>query len=653
MHESLKKTGGNKNNAIENNKQSVKMQHSLYMPATPLSDEQNNQTNIPALLKKQIEKQSGLSFNDVRVHYNSSKPAVFQALAYTQGNQVYIGPGQEKHLMHELGHVVQQKRGLVRPTNYINNTAFNTDPKLEQDADAMEFEPFNYMHAQTDAPIQCKSEFYKGGAELENKAQIELVFQGGLVKEWPKELLENGIKGISFDKIIRENIPLKGENWNLTVELMGFNPTYNSDKITTGVTLELIVGGPKGTPLPLLPTVSGEAASNISKLDEYPERVLKIEFDEQIFHTVTDNIINHYNTHAVKKMEILKIQYPLCYGKYKIFDSILQQSFPKQFPKELSSINEFLLPHMESDDEEVINTGLQHVPPPPPSSKPLSKEERERLEMVKEAEKDYTEGIKLLKLIASDLKNAEKAEALKQSSVFSMSASIKVPSQTNKLSEAAWGLQITLGVPVSEIPGVTESLLKAVTTKDEYTFSESTSNTTITTKDLKDEILKKIELDSSCDSYIAGLAEIVSAYRRGLNCGPEQGPKHTMRMVNKNPLNKIVMSYNSLTPKTLETILHVCADMVVGSNNTSNFNWVGIRLPVNKWNKKIKGNPSVDLAALYDGAYRHGQIGQIPEPNEAGVQAAPVFEFRELSSVKPFALEAIFRKLISDIDKSS
>ena len=71
--------------------------------------DQPNLTGIPIYLKQHYEEQFGFSFDDVRVHYNSDKPAKLQALAYAQGNQVYMGPGQEIHLEHELGHVVQDK----------------------------------------------------------------------------------------------------------------------------------------------------------------------------------------------------------------------------------------------------------------------------------------------------------------------------------------------------------------------------------------------------------------------------------------------------------------------------------------------------------------------------------------------------------------
>ena len=45
--------------------------------------------------------------DDVRMHYNSDKPAAVQALAYTQGTDIHVAPGQEQHLPHEVWHVAQ------------------------------------------------------------------------------------------------------------------------------------------------------------------------------------------------------------------------------------------------------------------------------------------------------------------------------------------------------------------------------------------------------------------------------------------------------------------------------------------------------------------------------------------------------------------
>lgn len=92
-------------------------------------------TGIPGAVQAKFEAASGLSFDDVRVHYNSSRPAQLGAYAYTQGSQVYIGPGQERHLEHELGHVIQQKRGLVKADGYIGGVPVNRDPGLERAAD--------------------------------------------------------------------------------------------------------------------------------------------------------------------------------------------------------------------------------------------------------------------------------------------------------------------------------------------------------------------------------------------------------------------------------------------------------------------------------------------------------------------------------------
>lgn len=94
-------------------------------------------SRLPNKLKAAIEKMSGLSLDGVRVHYNSSKPAQVQASAYAQGNDIYLAPGQERHLPHETWHIVQQKQGRVRPTVQINGVAVNDDHSLEREADLM------------------------------------------------------------------------------------------------------------------------------------------------------------------------------------------------------------------------------------------------------------------------------------------------------------------------------------------------------------------------------------------------------------------------------------------------------------------------------------------------------------------------------------
>jgi hypothetical protein len=96
-----------------------------------------NKTGLPDNLKTGIENLSGMAMDDVRVHYNSSKPADLQALAYTQGTDIHVAPGQENHLPHEIWHVVQQKQGRVKPTIQMEGVGINDDQGLEKEADIM------------------------------------------------------------------------------------------------------------------------------------------------------------------------------------------------------------------------------------------------------------------------------------------------------------------------------------------------------------------------------------------------------------------------------------------------------------------------------------------------------------------------------------
>lgn len=103
----------------------------------PSSVVRQNTTGLPGNLKVGIEALSGLSMDDVRIHYGSAKPADVQALAYTQGADIHIAPGQERHLPHEAWHVVQQKQGRVAPTMQAKGASINDDLLLEKEADVM------------------------------------------------------------------------------------------------------------------------------------------------------------------------------------------------------------------------------------------------------------------------------------------------------------------------------------------------------------------------------------------------------------------------------------------------------------------------------------------------------------------------------------
>lgn len=93
---------------------------------------------LPDNLRAGIENLSGISMDNVRVHYNSSHPAQLNAHAYAQDSEIHLAPGQEHHLPHEAWHLVQQKQSRVRPTMHTKDgVAVNNDKALEREADTM------------------------------------------------------------------------------------------------------------------------------------------------------------------------------------------------------------------------------------------------------------------------------------------------------------------------------------------------------------------------------------------------------------------------------------------------------------------------------------------------------------------------------------
>lgn len=96
-----------------------------------------NKTGMPDNLKSGLENLSGMNMDHVKVHYNSPEPAQLNAHAFTQGSDIHVASGQEKHIAHEGWHVVQQAEGRVQPTMQMSGTQINGDAGLEKEADVM------------------------------------------------------------------------------------------------------------------------------------------------------------------------------------------------------------------------------------------------------------------------------------------------------------------------------------------------------------------------------------------------------------------------------------------------------------------------------------------------------------------------------------
>ena len=142
-----------------------------------------NNSGLPDSLKSGVENLSGLSMDDVKVHYNSDKPAQLNAHAYAQGTDIHIASGQEKHLPHEAWHVVQQKQGRVQPTTMMKaKVPVNDDQGLEKEADvmgarALQMKPFSLSDYSTEKSVQRKGIVQKVGDNLSNEFDDQLAME--------------------------------------------------------------------------------------------------------------------------------------------------------------------------------------------------------------------------------------------------------------------------------------------------------------------------------------------------------------------------------------------------------------------------------------------------------------------------------------------
>jgi len=195
--------------------------------------EAENHTGMPRPLKAGLEALSGIDLSGVRVHKNSSKPAQLNTLAYTQGQDIYVGPGQEKHLPHEGWHAVQQMQGNVKPTMHAKGVSINDDAGLEREADVMGAKALQMKRAEQAAtgsarwvfmPLQRMVQRTIGDGHdlsapwLAGDAVLEAIYDD-------ERLMRNGSRGTAVKKVQQ------------LLFYLGIDfPTYGADGIFEGET---------------------------------------------------------------------------------------------------------------------------------------------------------------------------------------------------------------------------------------------------------------------------------------------------------------------------------------------------------------------------------------------------------------------------------
>ncbi|VXB09218.1 conserved hypothetical protein [Flavobacterium sp. 9AF] len=215
-------------------------------PSTILQKKANN-TGLPDNLKSGIENLSGHSMDDVKVHYNSDKPAQLNAHAYAQGTDIHIASGQEKHLPHEAWHVVQQKQGRVKPTMQMKGKVnVNDDKGLEKEADVMGAKA-----------LQMKDtvEVIKNKSSEQNRMQVtQGYFMNGMVKGTEEDMEEK------FQKV-------KSEVKYLSKFESEFD-TLNKDENDNGQLFDFLVNTAQEKQKKWVAAISHNAGLNSSQFSE-------------------------------------------------------------------------------------------------------------------------------------------------------------------------------------------------------------------------------------------------------------------------------------------------------------------------------------------------------------------------------------------------
>ncbi len=195
-------------------------------------ESQENTSGLPDGLKSHIEALSGLSLDSVKVHYNSPLPAQQNALAFTQGSDIQIAPGQEKQLPHEAWHVVQQAQGRVQPTTQLKgSTPVNDDEGLEHEADVMGSKALAETTRDTETSQEQVSEATEDPQQSELKPQLAPITRSMAIiqrvkkldgKELEVEPIEDWVP-VALDAVL----PPAAQVW----KLKGYDGEWLEDKL--------------------------------------------------------------------------------------------------------------------------------------------------------------------------------------------------------------------------------------------------------------------------------------------------------------------------------------------------------------------------------------------------------------------------------------
>jgi hypothetical protein len=208
----------------------------------PLQTKRENDTGMPDNLKAGVENLSGIDMSNVRVHYNSDKPAKVGALAHTQGTNIHVAPGQEKYLPHEAWHVVQQTQGRVKPTMQLKGLAVNDNEGLELEADEM-------GEKSTRMNMKEKVVNLKHSMSLNNINQMKFSYSGNLIDDQTLVKISSNLAGNS--KELFDTYRGHARIYKIETFLEKHVDSSTAEQIRKVLAIPIV---PTGTVIPTVPT---------------------------------------------------------------------------------------------------------------------------------------------------------------------------------------------------------------------------------------------------------------------------------------------------------------------------------------------------------------------------------------------------------------
>lgn len=219
----------------------------------------------------------------IQVCVNSNEPRKFHADAITKGNSIFLSAGAEGLLRHEMGHVIQQRRGEITPTRYVAGQQLNDSVSLEREADRLGSMISRQIVGQalssagkgmslqgTDGVVQCgkfeeEREIEGIAQELISKIEILGSLKSGRSTQNERKRLNEDISQMKEELILKLRAFYPQTDLRLIQELVRQIGNGNYKTMEPGLRSHLYHGLPVGVPVPTAPPPSKARPGKIMK----------------------------------------------------------------------------------------------------------------------------------------------------------------------------------------------------------------------------------------------------------------------------------------------------------------------------------------------------------------------------------------------------